>query len=197
MVTGGTDAILSIDVPSGVSHDVWSGNMAPRIMQTAANVDFGIEVKFQSSLASQYQIQGVIVEQDSGNFMRFDFVRDNIGTRVFAASFSNGSPSVRSDVRIVNGNPLFLRVKRIGNQWTESYSYNGTNWTTANFSHTLTVAKVGVFAGNAGNPVPAFTPGIDYFFNMASPIVLEDNGVNVNCNGLYYAMQMLTHTEMH
>ncbi len=173
--SGTPDSALVINVPAGTDHDVWLVNMAPRIMQAAANEDLDIEVKFQSSLTSQYQIQGVIVEQDSSNYMRFDFVRDNLGTRVYAASFSNGSASVKSNVSIINGNPLYLRINRTGNQWTESYSYNGTNWTTAgSFAHTLAVASIGPFAGNAGNPAPAFTSRIDYFFNTASPIVPED-----------------------
>ncbi len=178
--TGTADSVLSINVPAGSEHDVWAGNMAPRVMQTTANTDLEVEVKFQAPLVSPYQIQGVIVEQDINNFIRFDFVRDNLGTKVFAASFSNGSPSSRLSVRIVSGNPLYLRVNRLGNQWTELYSYNGTSWTTAgSFSHTLTVAKIGPYAGNAGNPAPAFTSMIDYFFNTASPIAPEDGGDTV------------------
>ncbi len=175
--TGTDNAFLSITVPSGVSHDVWSGNMAPRIMQAASNLDFEAEVKFQSQMTSQYQMEGIIIEQDSNNFLRFDFVKDATRTRVFAASFTNGTPRMRFDVAINYGHPLYMRVKRVGNQWTQSYSYNGINWTTAgNFSHNLTVTAVGPFAGNVGNPAPAFTCNIDYFFDTTTPILSEDGG---------------------
>ncbi|MEK9137113.1 MAG: immunoglobulin domain-containing protein, partial [Bacteroidota bacterium] len=174
--TGTPDARLSVGVPGGSSHDAWTGgNFAPRIMQPANNVDFEVEVKFESTMSTQYQLEGVIVQQDANNYLRFDFVKDASRTRAFAASFVGGTPTVRSDVTITGGNPLYPRVKRQGNQWTQLYSYNGTNWTTAtSFSHTLTVGSVGPFIGNAGSPAPAFTGLIDYFFNTTSPIVQED-----------------------
>ncbi len=174
----GTEAaFLTITVPSGVAHDVWSGNMAPRVMQAVSNLDFEAEVKFQSNMTSQYQVQGIIVEQDSNNFIRFDFVKDATRTRAFAASFTNGIPGVKFDVPINYGNPLYLRVKRVGNQWTQYYSYNGIDWTTVGtFSRTLTVTAVGPFAGNAGNPAPAFICNIDYFFDTTTPILAEDGG---------------------
>ena len=57
---------LSLSVSSGVNHDVWSsGNDALRVMQTAANVDFEMEVKFDSMPSQQYQLQGILVEQDA------------------------------------------------------------------------------------------------------------------------------------
>ena len=40
-------------------QETWS----PRIMHPTADADFEVEVKFQSALTSEYQIQGVIVEQ--------------------------------------------------------------------------------------------------------------------------------------
>ena len=177
---GTPDALLSISVLGGSSHDVWTtGNMAPRIMQSANNTDFEVEVKFQSSLTAQYQMEGIIIQQDGNNFIRFDIVRDATSTRAFAASFVNGSPTVRINVAITPGNPLYLRVKREGNLWTQFYSYNGTSWISAgSFSHMMTVTSIGPFAGNHGNPVsasPAFTCLIDYFFNAASPIIPEDS----------------------
>jgi hypothetical protein len=177
--TGTQDASMAIAVPAGSNHDVWTeGNFAPRITQAAKNTDFEIEVKFQSTMNAGYQTQGVIIQQDANNFIRFDFVRDATKTRLFAASFVAGTPSVRNDITIAGGNPLWLRVKRQGNQWTESHSMNGTTITAApSFSHTLTVSSVGPFVGNrglSGSNSPAFTGLIDYFFNTASPIMPED-----------------------
>ncbi|RPH35650.1 DUF1349 domain-containing protein, partial [bacterium] len=176
--TGTTDARLSIAVPAGVSHDVWSGNLAPRIMQPSSNTDFELEVKFEAPLTAQYQVEGVIVQQDNSNYLRFDFVRDNTGPRLFAASFSSGSPTVRVDVRIASGTPLYLRVRRQGNSWTPSYSFDGSAWAAATaFTQALTVTQVGPFIGNHGVPetaTPAFTGLIDYFFNTAARIVPED-----------------------
>ncbi|CAG1001504.1 Endoglucanase C [Methanosarcinales archaeon] len=180
---GTPDALLSITVPAGTSHDVWNGNFAPRIMQSVNNTDFEIEIKFQSQLNSQYQTQGLIVEQDSQNYLRFDIFKDEINTRIFAASFTGGSPTVRYNAVISPVNPLYLRVKRAGNEWMQSYSYDGTIWTNAaSFDHTLTVTSAGPFVGNQGNQEnssPAFTGLIDYFFNTLSPIAPEDSNTYV------------------
>ena len=179
---GTQDALLSIEVPANTSHDVWEmGNYAPRIMQSVSNTNFEIELKFQSQMTSGYQMQGVIVQQDSSNYLRFDFVRDSTETYVFAASFTGDSPTTEYNAAISQGNPLYLRVKRSGNEWMQYYSYDGANWTTAaTFNHTLTVTSVGPFVGNHDIPEnnsPAFTGLIDYFFNTSSPIVPEDGGI--------------------
>jgi hypothetical protein len=178
---GTADASLLLSVPAGVSHDVWVGNTyAPRVMQSATNTDFEVEVKFDAPLGAQYQMQGILVQQDIANFMRFDFVRDNTGNRLFAASFAGGAAAVRTDTRIASGTPLYLRVNRTGNSWTQSYSFDGSSWTAAPaFNHTLTVSQIGPFAGNHGEPAassPAFSARVDYFFNTASPIAPEDGG---------------------
>jgi hypothetical protein len=112
-------------------------------------------------------MQGLIAQQDASTYLRFDFLRDGSRTRIYAASFAAGSVTQRVNNPIMNGSPLYLRVKREGNQWTESFSYNGTMWMTAvSFSYTLVVSSVGPFVGNYGNPessAPAFTALINYF----------------------------------
>ena len=173
----GTQVLLS--VPAGTSHDVWSsGNDALRIMQPAGDTDFEIEVKFESAVSAKYQLQGLLVEQSPGNYLRFDFYSDGSSTQLFAASFTNDSPSVKKNSRLFAAGvePLYMRVGRVGDQWTQSYSQDGVNWTThTSFSFALSVSSVGVFAGNAGAS-PAYTAVVDYFFNTASPIDPEDGG---------------------
>ena len=172
---GTSNALLNINVPGGTEHDVWStGNFAPRVMQTADNTDFQVEAKFQSMTATASQMQGIIIEQDSYNYLRFDFTRIPASTNVFAASFAGGVPTTRYNVVITSTNPIYLRINRTGDQWKEYYSSDGNNWIlAANFNYPMIVSSVGPFAGNAGSN-PAFTSKIDYFFNSSSPIVPED-----------------------
>ncbi len=178
-----TGANLEISVPAGTSHDVWSGgNFAPRIMQAARNTDYDLEVRFDSTVNERYEMQGVIIEQDSNNYLRFDFYSDGTNTFIFAASFINGYPAAMNN-SVISGAPitipLYMRVKRAGNQWTQSYSYDGVVWNISKtFSHTISVTSVGVFAGNAFNNT-AFTGSVNYFFNNASPIFLSDFNNNV------------------
>src|SRR5262249_54136261 len=98
----GTSVLLS--VPFGQSHDVWTGgNNSARIMQSIANVDFDIEVKFRSTGIAQYQDQGLIVEQDSLTYIRLDILEADCQAAVFAATFSGGNPTVQLNSRIRNG----------------------------------------------------------------------------------------------
>jgi len=174
----GTDALIS--VPAGTYHNVWSdGIFAPRLMQPAPNTDFEVEVKFESAPAGTYAMQGILVEADSKNLLRFDFYSVGTSQRIFAASFVNGTPTTRSNQAIANGLPMYMRVKRTGDLWAQSYSYDGLSWTpNVSFTHALSVTSVGVFVGNAGQntpaTAPAYTSSIDYFFNTLSPTVPED-----------------------
>jgi regulation of enolase protein 1 (concanavalin A-like superfamily) len=180
---GTSNALLSISVPAGQPHDTWTGgNYAPRIMQSVNNTDFGVEVKFQSTMNSGYQQHGITVEQDASNYMRFDFMHDGSSLYAYSATISGGTGSQRYQGTISNSSTLYMRVVRQGDQWTQSYSYDGTTWVAgASFSYTLTVSKVGVFVGTYGpsNNAPAFTGLIDYFFNTASPVVPEDGTAGI------------------
>ena len=163
-ILSATGTQASISIPAGSSHNLWkSGLFAPRIRQTSNDTDFEVEVKFDSPLSGQYQLQGITVEQDNTNLLRFSFHSTGSETKIFSASFVNGIPSRRLDSVITNGIPLYLRVTRVGNQWTTSYSYDGISWTDALvYTHNLTVTSVAIFGGNAGLN-PAHTALIDYF----------------------------------
>ena len=182
--TGSQNALLNITVPAGVSHDVWraagvltGGNNGSRIMQTANNSDFEIQTKFQSQMTQAFQMQGIIVQQDNDNYLRFDFTRNVTAINVFAATFVNGSaPVAKINVGITpNNSYLYMRINRTGDNWKQFYSTDGTNWTLAgSFNHPLTVSMIGPFIGNSGTSTPAFTGLVDYFFNTSSPSVPED-----------------------
>ncbi len=176
----GTDAVLSL--PAGTPHDLWTGgNQTVRILQTTSVTDFQVDVKFDSIPTGGDQDQGVIVQTDANNYLRFD-VYSSSGSQqyVFAASFVNNNPTVQADVAISGAKaPFWIRVNRTGSVWTESWSVDGTNFTqTASFSYSLVVNQIGPYAGNCcGTSSPAFTSYVDYFFNSASPISPADGGM--------------------
>ena len=97
---GTGDAHVLLSVPAGPSHDAWTVNEAARLMQSANDTDFGVEVKFDSQVTEKYQDQGIIVEESSDNWLRFDVLSDSSRTRIFAASVVNGSASVKVDQTI-------------------------------------------------------------------------------------------------
>ncbi len=169
-------AQAEISVPAGASHDMWTtGRNSPRIMQFAANGNFEFDVKFDSSMSAKNQLQGVLIEGDDNNYLRYNFLHDGANYKLQAFTFQNGTPTERAALNVTIASPMYLRVKRLGNVWNLYYSGNGTTWSfAAGFQYELLVSGYGAFAGNSG-PNPAFTSKIDYFFNTASPISPEDN----------------------
>jgi hypothetical protein len=200
---------IAITVPAGTNHDVWPplGNQAPRIMQAANDTNFELEVKFDSPVTERYQVQGIIVEQDAQNFLRLDFHYNGASTRIFAARFDAGAATqiINRAIAETSPAPLYMRIKRVGDSWTQSWSLDGEEWTVATtFDYEMVVKSAGLFAGNIGGAAslylatadapapnllasaPAHTAVFDYFFNMASPIDPEDgraNTVTVNIAG--------------
>ena len=194
-----TGTHVSISVPDGPSHDIWGtgpgdfANHAARVMQPAADTDFELEVKFDSGVGQMYQTQGVLIEQDPNDLLRLEFLGKNSKTHIFAAKIENGQASNIGGVglEIADGNvaPLYMRVKRAGSQWTQSYSFNGADWTTyvLSYTHPMTITAVGTYAGNAGTTpsnAPAHTAVIDYFYNMANPGPgdIDENTLTVGVN---------------
>jgi regulation of enolase protein 1 (concanavalin A-like superfamily) len=171
---GTPDAHLLLSVPAGTMHDPGSINTALRVMQAAADTDFEIEVKFESEPTQRYQTQGLLVEQDGLNYLRFDVFSDGESLKVYSASFVDGADTVHISASIPSTATIFLRLARTDSQWTAQYSVDAMTWVTAtSFSHSLAVASAGVFAGNF-HPNPAYTAVVDYFFDTSSPIVPED-----------------------
>jgi hypothetical protein len=160
-----TGSQVELSVPAGSNHDLWSNALrAPRIRQAAKNTDFTIEAKYDSEPFSRIQLQGLTVEQDNNNLVRYDIYSDGSQTKIFAATFVNGVPTKRLQTVIANGKPTYLRIKRSGNQFILTYSYDGITFNQGtSFSHALTVGAVGIFVGNAGATPPAYSSRVDYF----------------------------------
>lgn len=185
---GTANARLALTVPHGVNHDLYTGvNNAPRILQPATDGDFTLEVKFDSPVSYVYQVQGVIVQQDSNNVMRFDFSSNGSFTKAFAATTTDGfvtKPTHQIEAVTIAPNatsPMWMRVTRSGNTWTMLYSTDGSVFTpVSSFSYTLTVSKVGLFVANGGPTPPDFTMLADYFFDNAAPVNPEDGSVHAD-----------------
>ncbi len=174
-----TGTRLELTVPVGVDHSIWTGgNHAARVMQSCADENFEIEVKFESAVNQRYQQQGLVIEQDPDNFLRLEFYSDGGNTWLFAARLADAAPTTYLNQAVTGGPQSFMRVRRSGDTWTLSSSFDGTTWHTAGtFVDPLAVSGVGVYAANsadAGEAPPAHTAIVDYFFNTASPVVPED-----------------------
>lgn len=177
-MTGGH---AEISVPAGTTHDMWTGGRdAPRIMQYAENSDFEFVVKFDSSMNTKNQAQGVVVEGDAQNYLRYNFLHDGSSYKAQIYTFVGGTPTTRLNANITITPPMYLRVKRLGDVWNLHYSPDGTTWSFGGgFSFPLTVTSYGVYAGNSSQ-TPAHVAKVDYFFNTKSPIAPEDNNRKLN-----------------
>ena len=173
LANNATDAFLQLVTPDG-NHDVWGTNNGARAMQTTADTDFQLQTRFLSTPTQKFQLQGLLVEQDADNWLRFDTYSDGSKLYAFAAITVNGSSSVGFKMQIPGGSAPYVQVTRAGDLWTMEYSTDGTTWVTAgSFTHAMTVTSAGVFAGNTGQAT-GFTAQVDYFENTADPIADED-----------------------
>jgi len=166
-----------IKVPGGASH---SGANAPRISHTIQNTNFEMDVKFDSKPSGQFAIQGLMLEQDSNNFLRFEYFSDGVNPLyVYLSRVQNGTNTELLKTQVtgtITDWPMYLRVTRSGTNFTFWYSGNGTTWTqhlatTSSFN----ISKVSIHTGNSGGATaPAYESAIDYVFNTAAPINPED-----------------------
>ena len=182
----GTHAV--IDVPTGSSHDLWTNsNLAPRLLQTVKNENFGIEAKWNTVVRNTSSMQGLIIQESPQRLLRIDFLYADPTLaggpqRLFAASYVNGvATQIMNSPIFTDGR--FLRVSRTGNRFDVFWSAEGTSWATGgSFDFPMTVTSVGAFAANHdvtdATKSPALASGLDYFFNMASPIDPEDPGLD-------------------
>jgi len=134
--------------------------------------DFEIEIKINSPVNEGAQQQGLFVEQDSVNVLEFEFYSDDKNTIIYAASIRNGLAQTEIQ-KVVAGagiSPLFMRLHRKNNQWTQFYSSDGESWTqSGSFEHSMTMKAVGVFVGNSKGF--SHTGIFDYFINVDDPVI--------------------------
>ena len=130
-------------------------------------------------------MQGIIVEQDSNDLLRIETHRGGGTNYLFVASIENG---VASSVvaRSIPASPSFwLKVTRAGGHWTVRFSHDGEAFAVgASFDRAMTVSAVGPFAGNSGDPAPAFVAEVDYFREVTdrTPPEISDIAVTPHSN---------------
>jgi hypothetical protein len=196
--TGGAlsgSAAYSISVPTGTPHTTALGSIrVPRLLQSVADTNFDIEVKFNSNLTTDGQSHGLIVEQNGLNVIQFDFRRVGGTNRVMTTVYTNTMNAANSTSGQVShprswvSYPIsatvasinYLRVTRSGDNWQVYRSTDGSSWlSVGTFTRALAVTRVGVFGANLataldGSDAPAYTAAVDYVFNRAAPITPED-----------------------
>lgn len=173
---------VALSIPSGISHDAWTNeNNSLRLLQNVSNTDFAVKAKFEGYFSGGFQDHGIIIQESNNKFLRFDIYYNGSATYAFCAFVNNTDSTILKNTQVIVTNKMFIRLQRNGNSWTFWYSQDGNNWTTIHtFSQTLNVNQVGPYIGNknlsGGQPAPAHTILVDYFFDVNSPLT-DDGGV--------------------
>ena len=172
--TTGTDVQLAI--PGVGTHDHWTGrNKAPRLLQTMANGDVGIEAKFNSSPTKRFSGQGLIFEADANNSIRFGVEHNGTVIRATTTVMVNGQAQMLQSKYLDSVAPSYLRVLRTGNSWVFGRSFDGVVWTNLpSVTFSLVVSRAGIYGLSHGTPGPAYTASLDYFENYAQAALVDD-----------------------
>lgn len=172
-------ARVAIFVPSGFAHEIWNGVIgAAHILQPAYDrQQFTLEAKFDSRVPEQFGQEGIIVKQDEAHWVRAEFFRDDFNN--LRVAVDRGPAQITHDIFLpaTVTEPLYMRLTRDGNTWTQYWSEDGSSWNLAGapFPYAMTVTEVGLFAGNRGLTPPAHTVSVDYFHNGAGSPAAEDS----------------------
>jgi regulation of enolase protein 1 (concanavalin A-like superfamily) len=165
-----------LTAPAGSNHDPGYGGVdnATRVMQKIGSGDFTAEVKFNSIPRSQYQFEGIMVDQDAANYLRFHIGSTGSVLVVGAGKMiaHNETDLQESVISVPNGSSIWMRIQKAGNTWTQSWSADGSTYrTVGSFTHALTPSVIGPMSGNYNNnpgASPGFIAAVDYFFNTAN-----------------------------
>ena len=179
LVWTGTGAQIS--VPADTGHDLWRSTLtAPRLIQYVANQDFDVEVKFEKHLSKKVQSIGVLAQQDTSNYLRFNFQSEGAVTNLVLVNTVNGNSAVVFTTPVTLTGPSYMRINRAGDVWNLQYSTDGVNWTFATtYTRSLVLSQIGPFVGNTGTD-PAHVNVIDYFVNLNDPLDVEDPPITLN-----------------
>jgi uncharacterized repeat protein (TIGR01451 family) len=165
---------LRLTAPAGSNHDPsFNGaNNSVRVIQNISSADFTVTVKFDSIPTAAYQFEGILVEQDPANYLRFQFGSTGASLVANASKILSHTETGLVSSTISGGaTSLWLRVQKAGTTWTMFWSANGSAFNTVgSFTQTLTPADIGLFVGNYNAAsAPAFTASIDSFINGSAP----------------------------
>jgi hypothetical protein len=175
---------LSLYVPGGTEgHSATIPNTSAHIMQKIDNVDFYVETMFTSMVSQPLQGQGLIVQQDDVNFIRFGIYTTGCQAYIYGVSIENGVSFTFLEQPVENGPNLYLRISRSSANWYFDYSYNHNAWVydakrtdengqpLLSFYRDLNASSIGLYAENApaDGSSYAFAANVAYILNLLQP----------------------------
>jgi hypothetical protein len=174
---GGSVAVsngqLVLTVPGGSNHDAAIPALdAVQAIQPISNTNFDVAVKIDSTLTTHpYYGQGLMVEGDAKNYIRFE-VSAGSTVNLGVTTITGGVQSPKSQLSPFSGYPVptYLRLTRVGNNYTAYWGSDGVNWNQlGTFTDTLVVTGLAPYAWNDSltpSQAPALTASFDWFHNL-------------------------------
>jgi hypothetical protein len=168
---------LVITVPGGTNHDPSVPALdAVQVVQPIGNVNFDVAVKIDSTLksATQYSEQGLMVEGDATDYIRFEIGAAGTTTTLGVFTQTAGVQSVKLALAPFTSYavPTYLRMQRVGTTYTAYWSSNGTTWNQAvSFTDSMVVTGLAPYAGNYSatpSQATALTATFDWFHSPAT-----------------------------
>ena len=170
---GSGDARLELSVPGGAAHEPWNANGALQAMRPAANTDFTAEAKFQSVPTQRYQLQGILVQQDADDWLRFEIHHNGTGLRLRRRHDQRGQ---HQEARQAGGHRqrLYLRVAR--RHHVDALDVRQRHDMDDGRQLHPGLHRVGGrgLRWQRRQPAPAYTALVDYLFETSAPISPED-----------------------
>ena len=135
------------------------------LLRAAPPGDFEITTLLRFVPTSNFQFAGMVIFQDKANVLQFgrafcDLAAECAGDGIYFDNFEGGF-IVDNYKTSIRGSEIYLRLQRVGNTYTASYSQDGENWITlGEHVRDLSKASVGLMAAQAAQTIPA---EFDYF----------------------------------
>ncbi|AQT69444.1 hypothetical protein STSP2_02634 [Anaerohalosphaera lusitana] len=150
------------------------------LLQPTNDADFDVSAKFASDLQTDGQLQGLVVSQDSQNYLTFDVIRHGGESYLTINKIENDMVTYRTVSTVEFTAPYYLRMERGQDSYSFYYSFDGFQWSILEtLAWTSSNSEVGLLAGNYGwaNDAPAFTSIVDHFISEqvdVDPPVISD-----------------------
>jgi hypothetical protein len=177
---GGSVAVsngeLVLTVPGGSDHDAAVPALdAVQVIQPISNANFDVAVKIDSTLlaAHPYYGQGLMVEGDAKDYIRFE-VSAGSTLNIGVYTITGGVQSSQLQISPFSSYPVptYLRLTRVGNNYTAYWGSDGVNWNQlGTFTDSLVVTGLAPYAWNFGvtpAQAPALTASFDWFHNLTT-----------------------------
>ena len=167
---------LVLTVPGGSNHDAAVPALdAVQVIQPISNANFDVAVKIDSTLlaAHPYYGQGLMVEGDAKDYIRFE-VSAGSTVNLGVTTITGGVQSSKLQMSPFSSYPVptYLRLTRVGNNYTAYWGSDGVNWNQlGTFTDSLVVTGLAPYAWNyTGTPsqAPALTATFDWFHNLTT-----------------------------